>query len=152
MAKAKNLFKQATKMYKTANKMYQSQVKGYNNITLSQIDRMTGEQFEYFLADLCQRMGYAVRTTPVTGDYGADLLLFSGTSHITVVQAKRYKGNVGVTAVQEVVSAKAVYHASEAMVITNAEFTKAAQNLALANRVRLVGRLELAKLIRQYMG
>lgn len=118
-------------------------------MTLTEVDKMTGEQFEFLLANLFTKMGYTVRTTPTTGDYGADLLLFNNSSLI-VVQAKRYSSNVGVSAVQEIVSAKPVYSASQAMVVSNAEFTKAAQNLAMANNVRLVGRSELANLLRQY--
>lgn len=118
-------------------------------MTLTEVDQMTGEQFEFLLANLFTKMGYTVRTTPTTGDYGADLLLFSNAS-VIVVQAKRYTANVGVSAVQEIVSAKPVYSASQAMVVSTAEFTKAAQNLAMANNVRLVGRSELANLLRQY--
>lgn len=144
-----NLINSLSSMYRTANKIYKQQIKTYNNLTLAQVDKMSGEDFELLLANLFTQMGYTVRTTPTTGDYGADLLLFSNTN-VTVVQAKRYKSNVGVSAVQEIVSAKPVYSASHAVVVSNAEFTKAAQNLALANNVRLIGRTELANLLRQY--
>ena len=149
MSKARSFINSLSSMYKSANKVYNNQLKDYNNVTLSEVDTMTGEQFEILLANLFIRMGYSVRTTPTTGDYGADLLLFDNSSLI-VVQAKRYSSNVGVSAVQEIVSAKPVYSASQAMVVSNAEFTKAAQNLARANGVQLVGRADLANLLRQY--
>lgn len=144
----RNMIDTLSSLYKTANKFYLEQIKVYNNLTLSDVDRLTGEDFELLLANLFTKIGYTVRTTPTTGDYGADLLLFTNNT-VTVVQAKRYKSNVGVSAVQEIVSAKPMYSATHAMVVSNAEFTQQAHTLAQANNVRLIGRSELAKLLRQ---
>lgn len=36
---------------------------------------MDGVQFEKLLAAVFSTLGYAVETTPATGDYGADLIL-----------------------------------------------------------------------------
>ena len=55
-----------------------------------------------------------------------------------VVQAKYYSGNVGNKAVQEVVAARSFYSAEKGMVVTNSKFTKAASELAEANKIRLV--------------
>lgn len=145
----KKIINTVSSLYKVANKFYQEQLKTYNNITLKQIDKMTGEQFELFLANLFTKAGYTVRSTPTTGDYGADLLLFSGTS-LTVVQAKRSSSNVGVSAVQEVVASKPIYSADHAIVVSNAEFTSQAKTLAQANGVQLIGRQDLANLVRRY--
>jgi len=57
-------------------------------------------------------MGYNVLKTPYSKDQGADLIL-ERFEEMTVVQAKRYKGNVGNSAVQEVVASKAYYQATE---------------------------------------
>ena len=63
------------------------------------------------------------------------------------MQAKRYSKNVGVPAVQQAVTAKAMYDCTEAMVVTNSGYTQQARKLAHANRVRLVGRDELVRMI-----
>jgi len=55
-----------------------------------------------------------------------------------------------VKAVQEVVGALAMYKASEGIVVTNRFFTKPAENLAKANRIKLVDRHELAELMYKY--
>ena len=52
--------------------------------------------------------GYAVELTATTGDYGADLILTKDRQRIAV-QAKRYRGSVGVQAVQEGLSGQAYY-------------------------------------------
>jgi HJR/Mrr/RecB family endonuclease len=65
----------------------------------------------------------------------------------TVVQAKRYQGKVGNSAVQEVVSAVKYYRAQDAIAITNSEFTPNAHKLAQANGVQLWGREQLIDLV-----
>ncbi len=66
-----------------------------------------------------------------------------------IVQAKRYKNNVGIKSVQEIVSAKEFYKADETWVVTNSEFIVAAYKLAKVNRVVLINREKLIKLISQ---
>jgi restriction system protein len=111
-----------------------------------EIDKMTGIQFEEFLMIRYQSMGYEVRDTPKSGDFGADLLLQKDSKKI-VVQAKRYTKSVGIKAVQEVTSAKPYYRADEAWVITNSYFTKAAVKLAFSNNVKLIDREQLMDLL-----
>ncbi|MED1202581.1 restriction endonuclease [Heyndrickxia acidicola] len=82
-----------------------------------------GIQFERYLLVLFKQLGYKVQTTPSTNDYGADLVL-DGRDGRIVVQAKRYKNNVGIKAVQEIVSAKIYYSANRAWVVTNSHFIK----------------------------
>ncbi|SDL86016.1 restriction endonuclease [Sediminibacillus halophilus] len=107
-----------------------------------EIDKMNGKTFEDYLHALLKTRGYQIKLTPASGDYGADLVLNNKVKKI-VVQAKRYKKNVGVKAVQEIVSAKTYYRADECWVITNSYFTVNAKKLAASNQVRLVDRPEL---------
>jgi restriction system protein len=113
-----------------------------------EIDRMTGSEFEAFLAVLFAKEGYAVRRVGRSGDFGGDLVLLKDGGPI-VVQAKRYKGFVGVRAVQEAVGAKGYYRCDTAWVITNSRFTPAAIELARANDVELFDRDRLVKRLLQ---
>jgi len=106
---------------------------------MEEVDQMSGDRFEEYLKVLFKKKGYHVHLTPKSGDFGADLILSTKSQKI-VVQAKRYKRNVGVKAIQEVVSAKNYYSASEAWVVTNSNFTEPAKKLAKANQVRLIDR------------
>jgi restriction system protein len=107
-----------------------------------EVDKMSGRKFEEYLQVLLKMRGFAVQLTPATGDYGADLILSTKGKKI-IVQAKRYKKNVGVKAVQEIASAKSHYKADECWVITNSFFTSQAQKLANSNQVRLIDRKQL---------
>jgi restriction system protein len=106
------------------------------------IDQMKGIQFEHYLSELFHSQGYKVHVTPAAGDYGADLILSKDGEKI-VIQAKRYSKNVGIKSVQEVAGAKTYYQATEAWVVTNSFFTKAAKELASKLDVTLVNREEL---------
>lgn len=114
--------------------------------SMNQIDKMTGEQFEIYCKGLFEKQGYRVSTTKRSGDFGADLILESNRKKI-VVQVKRFKNNVGISAIQEVVSALPVYKGQEAWVITNSYFTSAAIQLAKANNVRLLNRDDLLRMM-----
>jgi len=110
------------------------------------IDRMTGRQFEVFLKEMFKSLGYRVKKTPDSGDFGADLYMEKD-GKIYVVQAKRYKSKVGIKAVQEIVAAKSYYNAEYAIVVTNNYFTEAAKELAKKNNVILCERPNLIKLV-----
>lgn len=97
----------------------------------------TGEEFEIFLKELYEELGYQVTLTPRTGDQGADLII-EKRGVKSVVQAKFYSSSVGNSAVQEVIGAIGFYNANKGIVITNNTFTKSAKELAKANNIHLV--------------
>lgn len=113
---------------------------------IKEIDQMDGFLFEEYLALLFEKQGYKSKVTKARGDFGADLTL-SKDGIKTVVQAKRYSKNVGIKAIQEIVSAVTYYKATNALVVTNSYFTRPAIKLALANGVELIDRDKLIKLI-----
>lgn len=115
---------------------------------ITDIDQMDGIQFEHYLSHLFSSQGYKVTVTRAIGDYGADLVIEKNDKKI-VVQAKRYKKNIGIDAIQQVHSSKNYYGATEAWVITNSYYTKAAENLADSNSVRLIDREDLIEMILQ---
>ena len=116
----------------------------YMRMRLKKVDRLSGESFEQYLKAHFKKMGYKVKETRKSGDYGADLLLKKW-GKTTVVQAKRYEKPVGLSAVQEVIGAMAYYEADKAMVITNRTFTRNARNLADQSGVDLWDRDSLRK-------
>lgn len=110
------------------------------------LDSLDGEAFEAFLEGLFRIQGYDAKKTPVSGDFGADLILVKDRERIAV-QAKRYIGRVGVSAVQEALSGMAYYSCQSAMVVTTGYFTKNAIELAKKSEVRMIDRLALGNLM-----
>lgn len=119
--------------------------KQFRKADMHEIDCMSGREFEDYLLLLFKELGYKVKGTPASGDFGADLII-EGPKKI-VVQAKRYKKRVGVRAVQEIASACTYYDATEAWVITNNYYTESAERLAKKSGIRLIDRNELTDLI-----
>lgn len=110
------------------------------------LDQLSGTEFEAFLAGLFRAQGYTAELTPLTGDYGADLILVKDGKRIAV-QAKRYAGSVGVSAVQEALSGQAYYQCDTAWVITTGTFTNNATELAKKSGVKLIRRSDIGKLM-----
>lgn len=117
--------------------------------TISQINALSGAEFEIFLKKLFLAMGYDVTLTKTSKDFGADLIIRKG-KHIYIVQAKRYNHTVGIGAVQEIISARAHYGVYGAIVVTSSEFSKEAQTLAKENDIMLADRTVLEGLIQKF--
>ena len=109
-----------------------------NNIT-------TGTQFELYLVNLFNDLGYKVRHNGKSGDQGCDLIL-KKEDYIYAVQAKYYTGKLSNTPVQEIAGALKYYNANYGVVITNSSFTPGAEELAKANNVILIDGKDLKKL------
>ena len=111
-------------------------------ISLSEIDIMTGGEFENFIANWFNNMGYTTKITKASGDQGIDVLARKHNFTIAI-QAKCYSGVVGNHAIMEAVAGMKYYNADKCMVITNRTFTKSAVDLAKANNVELWDRFVL---------
>ena len=109
---------------------------------MAAVDQMSGVEFEEFVAAQLRTRGWSVIRTPSTGDYGVDLIAKKD-STCMAVQCKRLARAVGVAAVQQVVSGARHHGCDQAVVVTNQAFTKAARQLAITHRCRLVGREQL---------
>lgn len=114
----------------------------YAKSGLRAIDRMSGTEFEEFVAAQLRVAGYGVTPTASTGDYGVDLIAKKGGVRMAV-QCKRLTKAVGVAAVQQVVSGALHHDCNRTVVVTNQTFTKAARRLAVTHHCRLVGRTQL---------
>ena len=104
--------------------------------SLDFIDKMTGEEFEKFIGDYFRKIGYNTLVTPLSGDFGVDIIVENELVKIGI-QAKRYSDRVTNAAVQEIVAGIKHYNLDKGMVITNNYFTKAAKELAKDNNIVL---------------
>ena len=97
--------------------------------TFTDIDSMTGFEFEDFIVDLFIKLGYVVEKRKRTREQGLDLLLFKHGVRI-VVQVKRHRRPVGNRSIQEALGACVYYEGQRAIVVTNSTFTTPAKQLA----------------------
>lgn len=115
-------------------------------ISIKDVDRMNGIEFEIFIADMFAKLGYRTKMTKASGDQGVDVIAYKG-EKILGIQAKCYSGVVGSHAIMEVVAGKNYYGCNSCMVITNSTFSAAAKELANVNHVELWDRNDLKEQI-----
>ena len=101
-----------------------------------------GILFEQRCVEKLNKLGFTnVKSTPIT-DYGADIIAYSdGIKYI--FQCKYCKQKQGVSAVQEVLTAKHFYQAHRCAVISHSGYTRQAYNLAKPNFILLITETEL---------
>ncbi len=112
------------------------------NMRITDVDLMSGIEFENFVSKLFRQMGYRTQVTRSSGDQGVDILA-SKDGILIAIQTKCYSGKVGNHSIMEVVGGMKFYNADKCMVVTNSTFTKSAIELAKANDVDLWDRQDL---------
>ncbi|WP_064504236.1 restriction endonuclease [Alkalihalobacillus trypoxylicola] len=121
-------------------------------ISMKDIDRMSGYEFEDYLYVLLAAIGIeTLYITKKSRDFGADLIFESNDGVRIAVQAKRYSDKLGLKAVQEIHTACSFYQANKGLIITNSsQISDPCYQLAAATQVGIIDRDGLQAII-QYM-
>lgn len=125
----------------------------FRALQIAQIDTMSGEEFEGYVAELLRFQGYQTRMTPRSGDYGVDIVA-SKNGVKTAIQVKRHSKKLDQTPIREAITGMAVrkYGCTKAMVVTNSTFTEAATFLAVESGCELIDREKLGEWILDFQG
>jgi HJR/Mrr/RecB family endonuclease len=108
-------------------------------------------EYEQLVSDSLADLGWHTRLTKASGDQGIDVIA-EMRGKIVVIQCKRYASSIGNSAVQEAFAGKSFENADYAAVVTNAEFTRSARQLANTTQVILLHHDELSNLELQIFG
>ena len=109
------------------------------------IENLSGTEYEDYCREILVKHDWEVSNTKASGDQGVDLIAALETFRVCI-QCKRSLSPVGNSAVQEVTAGKLYWHGTHAVVVTNAGFTKSAQDLARSTGVLLMSHEELQDL------
>ena len=112
---------------------------------------MTAVEFETFCAEQLRRAGWNARVTKQGGDQGVDVVA-EKTGVCVVLQCKLYSRPVGNKAVQEAVAARGHEQAHYGVVVSNQNFTQAAEQLARTNKILLIHHTALPMLYNIILG
>jgi restriction system protein len=119
-------------------------------MTIAGIAKMTGVEFEKYLAELLRIQGFSDISLTETYDLGVDIIARKD-GELWGIQAKRYKGLVKADAVRQVVTALNQYHCQRSMVITNSHYiSRPARKLAASNGCVLIDGFILEDWVLQY--
>ncbi len=119
----------------------------YYQVDMEYVDRMSGMDFERFVANLLYRMGYQqVKLTPGSNDQGVDILAeWQGVRY--AFQCKCYASPLNNKAIQEVTAGKVFWGCEKAVVVTNTYFNHNAIQVAELTGTELWDRDVLMKMI-----
>lgn len=126
--------------------MKQKPQQNQEGYSIVDVDLMSGEEFEVFVAEIFSKMGYIVNVTKVSRDFGVDVIAEKDGTKIGI-QAKCYSNPVSNSAIQEIVAGMKYYDCQKGIVVTNSIFTKAAIDLARINSIQLWDRKKLEEKI-----
>lgn len=119
--------------------------------TLGELLALTPRQFEAAVGEILRKNGHRdVRHVGGAGDLTADLLCRDEKGRSVVVQCKRHSPGirVGSPDIQELIGMMTVHHRTDrGMVITTADFTQPAIDLARRHGIILIDGKELTRLI-----
>lgn len=110
------------------------------------VDGMSGRQFEEFVARLLEKKGYRVQRKGGSGDFGADVICEAAQDRILVQAKKRTPPDtIGPSVIRDVVGGMSFHDCDQAMVVTNVDFSSAAEEQASCVPCELVGRENLKR-------
>src|SRR5579863_4148754 len=109
------------------------------NLSLADIDVMSGLTFEHYVANLLKTNGFSNIRLTEKYDFGIDIIADKENVRWGI-QVKRCNAQVGAEAVRQAVTALKIYGCDRAMVITNSRFSKVARQLAHSNDCVLIDR------------
>ena len=129
-------------------------------LTLEEVDRLSGLDFERYITMVYRKQGYEAKLTPVVNDYGADVLIMPSDKNTKglPIQCKHVNNPnkaVGPEGVHEICSSLNVYRIKEGVefhgiVVTNAlTFTANAIQSAQANSIEIYNREQIRRYINE---
>jgi HJR/Mrr/RecB family endonuclease len=114
------------------------------------VDLMSGDEFENFVAKIFSKLGYLTKVTQHSRDFGVDVISEKDGIKIAI-QAKCYTNPVSISAIQEVTAGMTHYNCQRGVIVTNRTFTKAAIELASSNSIQLWDRKKLEEKISEVL-
>ncbi|MCI7766661.1 MAG: restriction endonuclease [Oscillospiraceae bacterium] len=108
---------------------------------MTNINNMSGIEFELFCKDLLEKNGFTVSTTATTGDGGIDLIAINNNPFFKgkyIVQCKRYTGTVGEPVIRDLYGVVMAERANKGILITTGTFTTAAESFAKDKQLELI--------------
>jgi restriction system protein len=123
------------------------------DLKLAQLDNLTPEGFEEFVAELFEALGFAVERNGGSGDEGADLLVVRGGQR-GVVQCKYHKGRgvIGSPELQKFLGT--IHHTAshKGFFVTTRAFSLAAERFAATHPIELIDGPRLVELVHEALG
>lgn len=118
------------------------------NSKLEEIDNMDKEKFVRYIAELYKRKGYQVVILQEDKNLGCDLKAYKAKDSLCIkcIHADE-DTSIDREIISEAYSSIKLYKVKRCIVITNSSYTEMAKDVAKANQIQLIDRIELHNLI-----
>jgi HJR/Mrr/RecB family endonuclease len=150
MSQFRRPLEEAKASWLKASALYEGLIRAQQSLQQRLLDtdyqKMSGAEFEQFLAEIFKLLGYKVEATGQAGDQGVDLIIQKDVK--IAVQAKCWNDSVPNKAVQEVFAGMCFYRCVRCAVIASSSFKKSARELALSTGCTLIEGNQIEDLIR----
>ena len=98
------------------------------------IKKMSPREFEFFVADIFEKLGFSVKITQATRDGGRDIVATKSSPipYTLIVECKHWgeKHKVDVSVVRSVYGVQMATQANQSVVVTSSKFTRDARKFA----------------------
>jgi hypothetical protein len=143
----------AEKIRKAADKLQTDEYTRLTKLRTHKIEfllRLSPGEFEEIVGNMYSKFGYSVERTPMTNDFGRDLIL-KRDGKKTFVECKRYDRDtpIGRRALQLFYGVIVNMKADAGIFVTTSSFAKTAVNFASETGIKLIDGYELAALMAQ---
>jgi len=116
---------------------------------------LSPKEFEFLITNLFEKMGLETRQTQASRDGGVDCVAYDNRPIFggkVIIQAKRYKHTVGVSAVRDLFGTLQNEGASKGILVTTSGYGKAAFDFATGKPLELLEGSHLLYLLEQHAG
>lgn len=119
----------------------------------SDINSLSGVEFEKVCQKLVENMGFETKTTKASGDGGIDLIAYNHQPLLSgkyIIQCKRYSGSVGEPIIRDLYGVITSERANKGILMTTGYFTKSAIACAEGKPIELIAGKEVKELLIKY--
>lgn len=119
----------------------------------SNINSLSGVEFEKVCQKLVQNMGFKTEITKASGDGGVDLIAYNNQPLLSgkyIIQCKRYTGSVGEPIIRDLYGVITSERANKGILMTTGHFTKSAIAFAEGKPIELIDGVVMQDLFSQY--
>lgn len=124
-----------------------------NNIVGTDINSLSGEEFELICQKLVENMGFETETTKASGDGGIDLIAYNHQPLLSgkyLIQCKRYSGSVGEPIIRDLYGVVMSERANKGILMTTGYFANSAITFAEGKPIELIDGVAMQNLFSQY--
>lgn len=118
----------------------------------SDINSLSGTEFERVCQRLIEKMGFETATTKASGDGGIDLIAYNHQPLLSgkyIIQCKRYSGSVGEPIIRDLYGVVMSERANKGILMTTGTFTKSAVGFADGKPIELIDGEKFSTLLMQ---